>query len=116
MEGHALDNCCEQLDIRLSTARMHVANMFAKAGVQRQGQLISLLLKSVGLVRVKSDESSPSYAASQYRLAEIFTPHSSTLVEKQQTNSSRLVLLRSQKTNSFSLMTNTLRPDDTKFL
>ena len=56
MEGNALEDCCDQLDIRLSTARMHLGNLFAKTGVQRQGQLISLLLKSVGMVRVRSDE------------------------------------------------------------
>jgi DNA-binding CsgD family transcriptional regulator len=56
MEGKTLDDCCEQLDIRASTARMHLASMFGKAGVQRQGPLISLLLKSVGIVRVKADE------------------------------------------------------------
>ena len=56
MEGHTLEDCCEQMEIRPSTARMHLANMFGKAGVQRQGALISLLLKSVGLVRLKSDD------------------------------------------------------------
>ena len=56
MEGNALEDCCDQLDIRASTARMHLGNLFAKTGVQRQGQLISLLLKSVGMVRVRGDE------------------------------------------------------------
>ena len=51
MEGNALDSCCEQLDIRESTARMHLSNLFAKTGVQRQGQLISLLVKSLGILR-----------------------------------------------------------------
>jgi len=58
MEGNALDDCCEPLKIRASTARRHLANMFAKAGVQHQGRLICLLLKSVGIVRVQDDESS----------------------------------------------------------
>jgi DNA-binding CsgD family transcriptional regulator len=74
MEGNAFDTCCAQLTIRPSTARMHLASLFAKTGVQRQGQLISLLLKSVGLVRLKSDEGSLKYPSSQYRLPEIFTP------------------------------------------
>jgi DNA-binding CsgD family transcriptional regulator len=65
MEGNALDDCCDQLDIRPSTARMHLGNLFAKTGVQRQGQLISLLLKSVGMVRVRSDEGSLKYVTSQ---------------------------------------------------
>jgi DNA-binding CsgD family transcriptional regulator len=68
MEGNTLDDCCDQLNIRPSTARMHLGNLFAKAGVQRQGQLISLLLKSVGMVRVRSDESSLKPAMSQYPL------------------------------------------------
>jgi DNA-binding CsgD family transcriptional regulator len=64
IEGNAFEQCCEQLNIRASTARMHLANMFAKAGVQRQGQLVSLLLKSVGIVHVKSDEALLRRAAS----------------------------------------------------
>ena len=65
MEGNALDDCCDQLEIRPSTARMHLGNLFAKTGVQRQGQLISLLLKSVGMVRVRSDEGSSKHLTSQ---------------------------------------------------
>ena len=56
MEGNTFDDCCDQLNIRPSTARMHLGNLFAKAGVQGQGQLISLLLKSVGMVRVSKVE------------------------------------------------------------
>jgi DNA-binding CsgD family transcriptional regulator len=52
MEGKTLEDCCQELNIRISTGRMHLGNLFAKTGVQRQGQLISLLLKSVGLVRM----------------------------------------------------------------
>jgi len=55
MEGNTVQECCAQLRIRPSTARMHLGNLFAKTGVQGQGQLISLLLKSVGILRVKSD-------------------------------------------------------------
>lgn len=50
MEGRALDDCCTQLRIRTSTARMHLGNVFAKTGVQRQSQLVSLLWKSVGMI------------------------------------------------------------------
>jgi DNA-binding CsgD family transcriptional regulator len=53
MEGNTVQECCAQLAIRPSTARMHLGNLFAKTGVQGQGQLISLLLKSVGILRVK---------------------------------------------------------------
>lgn len=49
MEGVALDDCCTQLGIRRTTARMHLRNIFAKTGVRRQGELVALLLKSIGL-------------------------------------------------------------------
>ena len=51
MEGKNLAECCEQMRIRTSTARMHLGNVFAKTGVQRQSQLVSLLWKSVGMIR-----------------------------------------------------------------
>jgi DNA-binding CsgD family transcriptional regulator len=50
MEGHPFDACCKALQIRPSTARMHLSNLFAKTGVQRQGQLISLLVRSLGIL------------------------------------------------------------------
>jgi DNA-binding CsgD family transcriptional regulator len=52
MEGKALDECCVILDIRRSTARTHLQHLFDKVGVQRQGELVSLLLRSVGLLGV----------------------------------------------------------------
>jgi DNA-binding CsgD family transcriptional regulator len=55
MKGKSVDDCCNHLEIRPSTVRMHLANLFAKTGVQRQGQLVSLLWKSVGMVRTKHD-------------------------------------------------------------
>ena len=58
MEGKNVDECCQQMDIRASTVRMHLANLFAKTGVQRQGQLVSLLWKSVGMVRTMRNTSS----------------------------------------------------------
>lgn len=51
MEGKTLDECCEILGIRRSTARTHLQHLFEKVGVQRQSELVSLLLKSIGLVR-----------------------------------------------------------------
>src|SRR4029077_3980675 len=54
ISGKTFEECCDYLSIRASTARMHLGNVFAKTGVQRQGQLISLLLKSVGAVRMAS--------------------------------------------------------------
>lgn len=56
MEGKTFEECCQQLGVRCSTARMHVRNLFEKTGVRRQSQLISLLLKSIGLVRTESDD------------------------------------------------------------
>lgn len=50
MEGKALDECCKVLNIRRSTARTHLQHLFEKVGVQRQSELVSLLLKSIGLV------------------------------------------------------------------
>lgn len=49
MEGLSLEDCCQELGIRRTTARMHLRNIFAKTGVRRQGELVSLLLKSIGL-------------------------------------------------------------------
>ena len=54
MSGKTLGDCCSHLDIRPSTARMHLGNLFAKTRVQRQGQLISLLFRSVGVVRANN--------------------------------------------------------------
>ena len=62
MEGNSLDQCCERLGIRTSTARMHLGNLFAKTGVQRQGQLISLLLASVGMIRNLTEAGADSEA------------------------------------------------------
>jgi DNA-binding CsgD family transcriptional regulator len=50
MQGKALDECCCLLGIRRSTARTHLQHLFEKVGVQRQSELVSLLLKSIGLV------------------------------------------------------------------
>ncbi len=49
MEGLALEDCCAAMGVRRTTARMHLRNIFAKTGVRRQGELVSLLLKSIGL-------------------------------------------------------------------
>jgi len=57
MKGNSVDDCCNHLEIRPSTVRMHLANLFAKTGVQRQGQLVSLLWKSVGMVRTRNERS-----------------------------------------------------------
>lgn len=51
MDGKTVEECCRQLGVRVATVRMHVRNLFQKTGVRRQSQLISLLLKSIGLMR-----------------------------------------------------------------
>jgi len=56
MEGRTLDECCDQLGIRRSTGRTHLQHLFEKAGVQRQSELVSLLLKSIGLVRIGNQD------------------------------------------------------------
>jgi DNA-binding CsgD family transcriptional regulator len=60
MEGKALDECCAVLGIRRSTARTHLQHLFEKVGVQRQSELVSLLLKSIGLVGAVSKSVNPA--------------------------------------------------------
>ena len=52
MEGKTLDECCQLMGIRRTTAKMHLRNVFTKTGVQRQGELVALLFRSTGAVRV----------------------------------------------------------------
>jgi DNA-binding CsgD family transcriptional regulator len=64
MEGRTLDECCQQLAIRRSTGRTHVQHLFEKVGVQRQSELVSVLWKSIGLIRTnrtnkEGDKNSP---------------------------------------------------------
>jgi DNA-binding CsgD family transcriptional regulator len=59
MEGKALDECCVILKIRRSTARTHLQHLFDKVGVQRQSELVSLLLRSIGLLGVTRRNASP---------------------------------------------------------
>lgn len=47
IKGKSLKECCDQLEIRVSTGRMHLEHLFSKTGVHRQSQLVALLLKSV---------------------------------------------------------------------
>lgn len=58
MDGKTVEECCSGLGVRSSTVRMHVRNLFHKTGVRRQSQLISLLLKSIGLMRTKDNKTS----------------------------------------------------------
>ena len=59
MEGKNLDECCDQLAIRPSTGRTHLQHLFEKVGVQRQSELVALLLKSIGLIRSVNKDREP---------------------------------------------------------
>src|SRR5207302_4654814 len=50
MQGTSLEYCCAELGIRRPTACSHLRQLFKKTHVQRQSQLVSLLLKSIGLM------------------------------------------------------------------
>jgi DNA-binding CsgD family transcriptional regulator len=50
MEGSTLEECCERLAIRPSTARMHLRNLLAKTGTRGQGELVWLLFRNHGLM------------------------------------------------------------------
>jgi DNA-binding CsgD family transcriptional regulator len=50
MEGSTLEECCERLAIRPSTARMHMRNLLAKTGTRGQGELVWLLFRNHGLM------------------------------------------------------------------
>lgn len=52
MEGEALEDCCDQLGICRSTGCTHLKRIFKKTGVRRQSELVTLLLKSIGLARL----------------------------------------------------------------
>lgn len=72
MEGRTLDECCDQLRIRRSTGRTHLQHLFEKVGVQRQSELVSLLLKSIGLVRIGNKDRKRNAGASGEGAQEAF--------------------------------------------
>ena len=51
-EGNTLRECCAQLCICDATARTHLKSLFKKTRTRRQYELVSLLLKSLGLARL----------------------------------------------------------------
>jgi DNA-binding CsgD family transcriptional regulator len=53
MDGKTLNNCACELGICRSTARDHLRSLFKKTRVHRQSQLVSLLLRSIGLARLR---------------------------------------------------------------
>ncbi len=54
MEGGALKDCCCTLGISLSTGRAHLRRIFRKTRVHCQGELVSVLIKTIGLTRLGS--------------------------------------------------------------
>jgi len=50
MEGSTLEECCQRLSIRPSTARMHLRNLLNKTGTRCQGELVWLLFRNHGLM------------------------------------------------------------------
>lgn len=58
IEGKSLEESCGRLGIRRSTGCSHLRRMFKKTGVHQQSHLVALLLKSIGLLRCKSDTTS----------------------------------------------------------
>lgn len=62
MEGKTLEECCDELAVQRSTGCSHVKRIFKKTGVHRQSELVSLLLKSIGLLRVHRETRSATVA------------------------------------------------------
>ena len=56
MDGHALRDCCDRLGITRSTACTHLRRMFKKTRVHRQSEMVSVLLKTIGLVGTRDEE------------------------------------------------------------
>jgi DNA-binding CsgD family transcriptional regulator len=52
MDGKTLNNSACELGICRSTARAHLKHLFKKIRVRRQNELVSLLLRSIGLARL----------------------------------------------------------------
>jgi DNA-binding CsgD family transcriptional regulator len=50
MDGHTLDDCCVHMGVSRLTVYSHLKRLFKKVGAQRQSELVSLLLRSVGVI------------------------------------------------------------------
>lgn len=55
MEGETLRHCSLELGISSLTARAHLKRIFKKTRVHRQGELVALLLKSIGMARLGNE-------------------------------------------------------------
>jgi len=51
-EGKTLDESCAEMGVRRSTGCTHLKRIFKKTGVRRQGELVALLMRSIGLARL----------------------------------------------------------------
>jgi DNA-binding CsgD family transcriptional regulator len=51
MSGKSLADSCDELGVRLSTGCSHLRKIFKKTKTHRQGELVALLLRSIGLLR-----------------------------------------------------------------
>lgn len=50
INGRTPEDCCEEMGVSRLTVYSHLKRLFKKVGVQRQSELVSLLLKSTGAV------------------------------------------------------------------
>ena len=56
LQGKANEECACLMNIRRTTVKMHLRNLYGKTGVQRQGELLSLMFRSFGNVRCGTEE------------------------------------------------------------
>ena len=52
MEGWSLKDCCSKLGVCFSAGQAELKRIFRKTSVRSQNQLVSLLIKTVGLARL----------------------------------------------------------------
>jgi DNA-binding CsgD family transcriptional regulator len=50
INGRTAEDCCEEMGVSRLTVYSHLKRLFKKVGVQRQSELVSLLLKSTGVI------------------------------------------------------------------
>jgi DNA-binding CsgD family transcriptional regulator len=76
MDGKTLNDCAYELGIRRSTAQAHLKHLFKKTRVRRQSKLVSLLLRSIGLARLReiTDQLMPTFARPNAHLSEETRP------------------------------------------
>jgi|HubBroStandDraft_1064217.scaffolds.fasta_scaffold20536_2 DNA-binding CsgD family transcriptional regulator len=51
LRGDDLNDACDEMSIRRTTARTHLQHLFQKVGVSRQAELLAVLLRTAGPVR-----------------------------------------------------------------